>query len=203
MVLARVAPADATELREWSEPERPEPLPAVPADPPPAEPVDEPAPDEPLDLAEPATPVERLEPLAPEPAHLVARLPRRLAPPAAPAPEPAPAAAEPAPVPPSTPEPQATPVVDLGELMTEEAPRPVYPRRAWEQGIGGTVVLLALVKADGTVEACEVESSSGHELLDEAARAALKRWRFRPRIVGGRARPFTVRVPFDFLPPRR
>jgi len=87
---------------------------------------------------------------------------------------------------------------------TLSSPAPIYPRKAQVDHLEGEVVLLALVKADGTVEGCEVESSSGHDLLDQAARTALLRWKFKPRIVDGVARPFTARVPFRFtIPPKR
>jgi protein TonB len=95
---------------------------------------------------------------------------------------------------------EPTPVEDAEPVFH---PPPPYPRRAVELELEGTVVLLALVKADGTVASCEVESTSGHEILDEVARKALRQWRFKPRIVAGSARPFTARVPFRFFIPQR
>jgi protein TonB len=75
--------------------------------------------------------------------------------------------------------------------------------RARAKGIEGTVVLLAQVDAAGAVTSCEVETSSGSELLDDAARDSLLQWRFKPRLVDGVARSFLARVPFRFsLPPR-
>jgi len=62
----------------------------------------------------------------------------------------------------------------------------------------GRVVLLADVRADGTVEKVRVESSSGFPLLDDAAIDALERWRFKPRVANGKATPFVARVPFQF-----
>lgn len=92
--------------------------------------------------------------------------------------------------------------IGLEDATTEYAPQPVYPRRAVEQRLEGEVTLLALVKADGTVGACEVETSSGHALLDDAAKIALVKWRFKPRLRDGELRPFTARVPFRFFIPR-
>jgi len=109
----------------------------------------------------------------------------------------------PAAAPPEAAAPQSPPQVvapDDAAAIADYAPEPVYPRKAVRLGLSGTVVLLALVKANGVVEACEVESSSGHESLDQSAREALRRWRFRPRVVDGQPRPFTARVPFQFIP---
>lgn len=59
-------------------------------------------------------------------------------------------------------------------------PPPAYPeasRRAGEQGIVGVLITVA---PDGTVSAVQVTQSSGFPALDEAARRAVQRWRFRP-----------------------
>jgi TonB family protein len=44
--------------------------------------------------------------------------------------------------------------------------------------VGGKVVLLVSIKADGTVSSTKVES--GHALLAPAAQDAVSRWRFAP-----------------------
>jgi TonB family protein len=44
--------------------------------------------------------------------------------------------------------------------------------------VGGTVVLLVSIDADGSVSGTKVES--GHALLAPAAQDAVKRWRFAP-----------------------
>lgn len=197
----------------------PEPLalPPVEIDPPAAETPPDPVADEepleePLADAHEPRPVDSLAPLAAPPPS-IERLPAArppplpTLPPAAPEAVPPPAT-EPPPLAPAAPTPPppaevASDPLELSEATTDFAPQPVYPARAIELRLEGTATLLALVKADGRVEACEVETSSGHPLLDEAARAALKRWRFKPRLVDGRARPFTARVPFHFFIPKR
>lgn len=88
------------------------------------------------------------------------------------------------------------PPVEAAETVT--APAPEYPRTARRKRQQGTVTLLAEVRADGAVESCRVETSSGFPLLDQAALAVLPEWRFKPRLVAGEARPFTARVPFKF-----
>lgn len=55
---------------------------------------------------------------------------------------------------------------------------PVYPELAHRMHVGGKVVLLVQIQADGTVSDTKVES--GHALLTAAAQDAVKRWRFAP-----------------------
>ena len=55
---------------------------------------------------------------------------------------------------------------------------PVYPELARRMHVGGKVVLLVTIQADGTVSATKVES--GHALLVQAAQEAVTHWRFAP-----------------------
>jgi TonB family protein len=55
---------------------------------------------------------------------------------------------------------------------------PVYPELARRMHVGGRVVLLVSIDANGTVSSTKVES--GHALLAPAAQDAVKRWRFAP-----------------------
>ncbi len=182
-------------------------LPTTPIEPPPAEALHDPSPiEDPLDLAAPELVIDAAATAAipppltqPPPLHRLRRRPAvatanppEAEPPVAPIAEPvAPPAASPA-------TPPVAETVDLADVATDSAPQPVYPRRAVELRLEGEVVLLALVRADGTVGACEVETSSGHPLLDGAAQVALRRWKFKPRLRDGAPRPFTARVPFHF-----
>lgn len=79
-------------------------------------------------------------------------------------------------------------------------PRPEYPYAARRRGIAGTVLVRLVLAADGGVLRAEVAEGSGSELLDAAALAALRRWRFRPAPAGvfGGARPEAVLVPVAF-----
>jgi protein TonB len=97
----------------------------------------------------------------------------------------------------------ALPPPTIEQAETIDAPVPDYPRQAQRKRQEGTVTLLADVRADGTVDGCRVETSSGFPLLDDAALAVLPTWRFKPRIVAGAAIPFIARVPFRFVITRR
>lgn len=77
-------------------------------------------------------------------------------------------------------------------------PDPVYPpvsRRLREQGM---VVLKVRVTADGESEAVLVYRSSGSSRLDDAALAAVRRWRFVPAKRGTEAVESWVLVPIEF-----
>lgn len=91
-------------------------------------------------------------------------------------------------------------VLDAEDLVLF-GPEPGYPRRAVQRSIEGTVILLAQVDREGQVTGCEIEQSSGSDLLDQAAMDALLKWRFRPRVVQGMVRPFVARATFQFVLP--
>lgn len=59
-------------------------------------------------------------------------------------------------------------------------PRPEYPALATRRRWQGEVLLRALVDAQGDVTRVEVESSSGHDILDQAALKTVRRWKFHP-----------------------
>ena len=123
-------------------------------------------------------------------------------------PPPAPAAAEAPPSPPpprpvvasiaAAAEPQPTVTPPRGDLAYLDNPAPAYPtasRRAREQG---RVLLRVRVSAAGSVEAIELQESSGFERLDEAARAAVRRWHFVPAKRGETPVPAWALVPVHF-----
>ncbi|MFI5117467.1 MAG: energy transducer TonB [Terriglobales bacterium] len=60
---------------------------------------------------------------------------------------------------------------------------PVYPRKARENGIQGTVVLKALIGKDGLIK--ELKVVSGPEELAPAAISAVQQWRYRPYFLKG------------------
>lgn len=58
--------------------------------------------------------------------------------------------------------------------------QPKYPSSARSQGIEGVTAVKMLVNASGKVEEAFVVRSSGHAELDDAAIAAVYKWRFSP-----------------------
>ena len=78
-------------------------------------------------------------------------------------------------------------------------PRPAYPPLARKMGMEGLVMLKVLVSREGNVSfETEVGHSSGYELLDKAAKEAVKNWRFVPARRGESAVDEWVQVPMAF-----
>ncbi len=76
---------------------------------------------------------------------------------------------------------------------------PAYPRRALDLGQQGTVTLHAEVLPSGDPRELKIAKSSGHRLLDMAAVAAVRKWKFEPTSVDGAAIVSWVRVPVNFV----
>ncbi len=62
----------------------------------------------------------------------------------------------------------------------------------------GTVILLVLVGADGTVKKVEVKKSSGYRELDRAAINAARDWKFNPGSRNGVPYEAWAEVPVSF-----
>ena len=77
-------------------------------------------------------------------------------------------------------------------------PAPAYPRAARRSGDQGRVLLKVLVSAQGTASAVELEASSGHARLDEAALQTVRQWRFVPARRGSETVDDWVLVPVVF-----
>jgi len=111
--------------------------------------------------------------------------------------QPEPRAVEVHPAPPAPPAP--APIVaarfDADYLQN---PKPFYPPLSRRQGEEGKVVLRVRVSAQGTSLAVEIKQSSGHARLDEAARAAVEKWRFVAARQGSEAVESSVLVPLNF-----
>ncbi|MCK9609240.1 MAG: energy transducer TonB [Methylomonas sp.] len=77
-------------------------------------------------------------------------------------------------------------------------PKPDYPSIARSRGWQGKVTLRVAVSAEGRSEAVAVEYSSGHEMLDDSAVAAVRQWQFVPARRGETAVASSVLVPIIF-----
>jgi len=73
---------------------------------------------------------------------------------------------------------------------------PTYPDLAREAGVDGTVLLDVLVGSDGLVHDIKVMKSI--PMLDQAAKDAVRRWRFRPYVRDGVSHSVWTRVPVKF-----
>jgi periplasmic protein TonB len=75
---------------------------------------------------------------------------------------------------------------------------PLYPFEAAQRGDHGNVILLIHVSPDGFAAGVDVMKSSGHPVLDQAARDAVSKWRFIPAVKDGVPIPFDTAMAFDF-----
>jgi protein TonB len=217
--IAIAAPIEApvaapVEAPVFSQAASPEPVvEPVAVEPPP--PVLEPIVERIAELPEPPPVVKPVPKPRPKP---VARKPVEAPPASVPAPEPVQAAApvpDPAPVV-AAPAPSAAqksvsqsaavsaPPADAITVTTDARFRakpvaPEYPPRARHMGVEGTTVLRALVGEAGDTLELIVWQGSGMRLLDEAALAAARQWRFEPARRGDRLLTAWVEVPVRFI----
>jgi protein TonB len=77
-------------------------------------------------------------------------------------------------------------------------PRPEYPDMAKRKGWQGECLLRVAVSPEGKASAVSVHRSSGYASLDQAALAAVRRWRFLPQSAGGTCVASTIEVPVNF-----
>lgn len=87
-------------------------------------------------------------------------------------------------------------------LQLRSGTPPRYPPSALSRRLEGEVELLILVGVDGRPESVTITRSSGHGVLDRAAREhVLRRWVFEPSLRNGIAVPAYARVPVRFTLP--
>jgi protein TonB len=106
-----------------------------------------------------------------------------------------PAVASPKPMPAPPAPTLAPPRADMAYLNN---PAPTYPSVSRRSGEQGRVMLRVRVSARGEVEAIEVHQSSGYSRLDDAALAAVRRWKFVPARLGERPVEGWAIVPVNF-----
>jgi protein TonB len=77
---------------------------------------------------------------------------------------------------------------------------PAYPPEAGRARIEGTVVLLAVIAKDGSVQDVRVES--GLPVLAQAAIDAVKQWRYKPYLLNGEPIEVASQITINFTLPR-
>ena len=80
-------------------------------------------------------------------------------------------------------------------LRAISTPAPRYPARAQQDGVEGRVLVEFTVQPNGSVGAVRVVSAAPEKIFDDAALAAVKRWRFEPV-----AAPVTAQRSIRFSP---
>jgi len=92
--------------------------------------------------------------------------------------------------------PEAAP--QLAHPLYRENQPPGYPPLARKQRFQGTTELAVLVNKDGLADDLRLQNSSGHAVLDQAALAAVRRWKFAPGRLGAEPVAMWVTVPIRF-----
>ena len=75
---------------------------------------------------------------------------------------------------------------------------PQYPARAARLGIEGWVKMSVLIDSQGRVESVTVIEAKPERIFNRAAIKAIKRWRFRPKVVNGQAVSRTAEQQINF-----
>ncbi len=116
----------------------------------------------------------------------------RVQPRAAAEPPPEHAATEALPVPPAPPAPEDAPIgqtvgteTDMRAPVPIDRPDPKYPRRAERMGREGWVTLRFTILASGEVSEIEIVDAKPPGFFEDAASAAVSRWRYRPGLWNG------------------
>jgi TonB family protein len=81
-------------------------------------------------------------------------------------------------------------------LPAEQTVQPQYPVLARQMAVQGSVLLQALIGADGVVQ--DLRVISGPAILVSAARQAVQQWRFKPYLVAGKPVETQARVTVNF-----
>jgi protein TonB len=93
---------------------------------------------------------------------------------------------------------ELSPEVAEGSLLYRVEPE--YPEEARHRQMQGSVVLDVRMGRDGAVQT--VNRVSGQGLLADAAIAAVKQWRFKPRMVKGQPAEMQAKVILNFRLPK-
>jgi periplasmic protein TonB len=76
--------------------------------------------------------------------------------------------------------------------------KPDYPAEARRRGLQGRTLLRVEVSAAGTALVVQIVASSGYPVLDQAALAAVREWRFDPATLDGKPVSGAVELPVRF-----
>ena len=86
----------------------------------------------------------------------------------------------------------------VSDVAYVKPPSPKYPNESRRLGEEGMVLLRVVIDEMGRANRIEIQRSSGHSRLDDAARAAVQSAVFRPYIENGVARAVLATIPIEF-----
>jgi len=93
---------------------------------------------------------------------------------------------------------EVVPLVRIAPIYPSRAARPIYPSRAARLNIQGWVKLEVLIDNKGSVKKAKILKSHPSGIFNRAAIKAIKRWRFRPKVVDGIAVSRTAEQQINF-----
>jgi TonB family protein len=90
------------------------------------------------------------------------------------------------------------PATNAAELdrMSADIPQPSYPLLAQHMNVQGSVILQAIIGADGVVQ--DLHVLSGPAILASAAQEAVREWRFKPVLQNGSAVETKAKITVNF-----
>ncbi|MCG3200862.1 MAG: hypothetical protein NFCOHLIN_00724 [Gammaproteobacteria bacterium] len=89
------------------------------------------------------------------------------------------------------------PVFDRA-LVAISKPDPKYPPRALRAGIEGVVTIEFIVTPDGKVRDPRIIRANPPDIFDDAAKEGVLRWKFKPKVVDGKAITRRARLDINF-----
>lgn len=99
------------------------------------------------------------------------------------------------------PGPEGPAPVPATNVAAIDTPPPEYPLALACDGVGGRVDVMVSVGTDGRLTVVDIQRSSGHAELDQAARKAIPTWKFQPATANGKPIVKKMLVPVTFTPP--
>ncbi len=76
--------------------------------------------------------------------------------------------------------------------------QPIYPSTLLKKGIGGKVLITAVISTSGQVVKANIKGSSGYSELDNSALQAVLKWKFKPGKRNGKEVQATCIIPYTF-----
>ena len=170
--------------------------PAPKVDPVPPTPVTPPTPPKPVKTVAAKAPTQP----APQPLAIADPTPSPNAPVGVTTPQPAPAPIA-APVAAVATAPAGPPSVQLpsSDASYLQNPKPAYPPVSRRMNEQGKTIVRVMIGVDGTPQRAEIATSSGYDRLDQAALAAVMRWRYVPGKRGGVPEAMAFNVPINWV----
>ena len=85
------------------------------------------------------------------------------------------------------------------KIGTFNNPHPPYPLVARKKGWQGRLILEVSISEKGKVKKIDIIESSGYEILDSVSKEPLKKWQFKPAMLGNKNIEDKLNIPIKFV----